>query len=75
MKIQQTQKIFEQFAGDKYKVTVYHGSWVMEVQELVKIHWFKRIFSTQDYEWKRIYFGHVTPLEEFTKFFNDTNKS
>lgn len=71
MKAEQSGKIFEHFAGDKYKVTVYHGSNVMEIEELVELSWWKKIFSTQERVWKRMYFGHVTPLEEFTKFYHE----
>jgi len=73
MKTQETQRTFEQFAGDRYKVTIYHGSNVMEIEELIRLSWWKSLWRSdgQEYIWKRIYFGHITPLEEFVSFYHE----
>ncbi len=69
MKEGTTTKTFEWLAGTKYKAAIHHGSNIIEIFELVKTSWVKRIFSSQDKVWKRIYFGHLTPLESIVKFY------
>ena len=34
----------------------------------------KNTFLWTSYKWKRIYFGHSTPIEEALKFFNENIK-
>ncbi len=74
METQQSGKQFNFIGNDRYEVTVYHGSNVMEIKQLVKLSWWKKIFSTQEYGWERIYFGHDTPLKECIKFYDEALK-
>jgi hypothetical protein len=70
MKPEQSGRVFDHL-DSRYKITVYHGSNVIEIEEQIKLSWWKSLWRIdgQGYIWKRIYFGHITPLEEFTKFY------
>ena len=53
------------FINDHYKVTKYHGSEVLEIEL------FSKDSIWNDGSYKRIYFGHLEPLEEIIKFFKE----
>jgi hypothetical protein len=72
MKPEQSGKVFE-YLNRRYKISVYHGSNVMKIEEEIKLSLWKSMWRIdgKEYIWKQIYFGHATPIEEFTKFYNE----
>ena len=50
----------------RYRFKYHEFANLIEWEELVKLKWWQSMFRTdgQEYVWKRIYFGHVTPLEK-----------
>ena len=57
-------KIFDHL-DTKYRIRYYGFANLIEFEELVKLKWWQRLFRTdgQEYVWKRVYFGHATPME------------
>lgn len=49
---------------------------LIEWEQLVYLTWWQRLFRTdgQDRVWKRIYFGHIAPLEKCLETYNLGNK-
>lgn len=50
---------------------------LIEWDELIKLTWWQRLFRTdgQEYVWKRIYFGHIAPVEKCVETFMRGNKA
>jgi hypothetical protein len=63
-------KIFD-YLDTKYRIRYYGFANLIELEELVKLKWWQRIFRTdgQEYIWERIYFGHSKPIEVCLEIF------
>lgn len=69
------QQIFE-YIDTRYRFT-YHGfANLLEIEVLVDLPWYKSMWRTDGQEriWKRIYFGHSTPIEKSLELFKTGNK-
>jgi hypothetical protein len=68
MKAETSTKTIEMFST-LYRMTVYHDSGIMQVEKQVELGRWKAFFKQTGYEWKTIYFGQVSPLQEFANFY------
>lgn len=55
-----------EWLGDMYMATIYSSSNTIEILKWEESTFFKSTYKT-------IYFGHVDPLKEFVKFFEQAN--
>lgn len=55
----------------RYRITYRGFAQLVEIQELVTLNFWQRRFRTDGQErvWKRIYFGHITPLKKAVQLF------
>ena len=51
--------------NSRYRFKYHEFANLIEWEELVKLNWWQKLFRTdgQEYVWKRVYFGHATPME------------
>ena len=54
-----------EYLDSRYRFKYHEFGNLIEWEELVKLNWWQRLFRTngQKYVWKRVYFGHATPME------------
>ncbi len=57
-----------EWLGNYYRITRHIGSEVIQIEELVK----NGFWGKHNMVYKRIYFGHIDPLEEAIKFFKES---
>ncbi len=55
-----------EYLNSRYRITYYEFGNIVEVTELVRLKWYQKIFRTDGQEkvWKRVYFGHISPLQK-----------
>ena len=51
-----------------YRITVYHGSDIILIEKEVRLSWLCRFIKGREYEWRRVYLGHVFLLQDCLHF-------
>lgn len=66
-----------EWLNSRYRITYHEFGNLIEVTELVKYTWWQRLFRTdgQDRYWKRVYFGHIDPLQKAVETYEQGRKA